>query len=99
MDRLLRGVYGDMLARLKTGNITDALHAVTVGAKDTFTAIFADIGASLSTVVDQLGVIKRGTFSEEFAEYVLVRNGANGPQVYLLHLTFGGDGIWRIDGM
>ena len=53
----------------------------------------------LATAVDQFGAIVDGAISEEFAEYVLVRNKGAGKQAYLIYFFRGGDGVWRISQM
>jgi hypothetical protein len=98
-DRMLRGVYADMLDKLKVARIDNALRRVSAGASDTVAEIWNALGADIVNIVDQLGSIRSGTISDEFAEYALTRAGADGPQVFLIHWLLGSDGIWRIDGM
>ncbi len=99
MDRVLRGVFTDMLERLKSGDISLTLNVIGPEVRDRFSAIFNSIGTDLPTVVDQLGVMGKGNLNDEFAEYVVIRNGPQGPEAYMIQMTPGHDGIWRIEGM
>lgn len=100
MDAMLRGVYTGMLTKLRAGDIDGALTYFTAGTATKYRTVFSTIGAAnLPSVVDRLGTIDDGTISDQFAEYVLVRNKPAGPQAYLVYLIRGQDGVWRIDGM
>jgi hypothetical protein len=99
-DNTLRGVFVGMMNRLKAGNISGALNAVTASGNAKLSKIFSGIGAvNLATVVDQLGVVRTATVTEKYGEYTFVRNTAGGPIGYPIFLIRGEDGIWRIDGM
>lgn len=99
-DAMLRGVYGGMLTKLRAGDIDGAVASFTASAREQYRGTFEAIGrANLASVVDRLGSIDGGTISERFAEYVLIRSKPEGPQVYLVYLIRGEDGVWRIDGM
>lgn len=95
----LRGIYNGMLANLRAGKIDDALTAVTGSAYQKYKGIFTELQPSLPAVVDQLGTLQNATIGSDVAEYVLVRNTANGPQAFLIYFLLGEDGVWRIDGM
>jgi len=99
MDATLRSTYSGMLARLRAGNIDGALTAFTVSVNQKYRTVFAALGPSLSSVVDQLGAIQDGMISSEFAEYSIVRNLPDGQQAFLIYFIRGADGVWRIDAM
>lgn len=99
VDSLLRNIYGGMLTKLKTGDVTGALTAVTGGVHDKYAAVFNALQPNISTIVDQLGTLQEGRFTTELAEYLVVRNTANGSQGFLIYFLLGEDGVWRIDGM
>ena len=99
LDTMLKGIFTGMLGKLKTGDIQDALKAFTPSAVEQYRPVFEDLGPNLATAVDQFGTIVDGAISEEFAEYVLVRNKGAGKQAYLIYFFRGGDGVWRISQM
>jgi hypothetical protein len=57
--------------------------------------LLPDLGAA----VDQLGTITDVTFNDDIAEYSIVRNTAEGLQLFLIYMIRGADGIWRIESM
>lgn len=99
MDTMLRGIYNNMLGRLRVGAIDGALNYVTGGVTDKYRAVFTALKPNLSSIVDSLGTIQGGTISGNMAEYVVVRNTANGQQAFPVYFLKGEDGVWRIDGM
>ncbi len=98
-DTLLRSVYSAMLDRLRAGRIDDALKVVSGDMQDKYGAVFTALGATISTAIDELGTLEANWFSPDHAEYVLVRNTADGPQGFLVEYLRGDDGVWRIYGM
>ena len=96
---MLKGIYKQMLDRLRATNINDALTALTNDASGKFQPIFTSLGANLVTIVDQLGTIDHATVTSTFAEIVLTRNEGGQTYAYSIHLVRAPDGIWRIDGM
>ena len=58
-ERLLRSVYSGMLDRLKAGNITGALNALTSSIYDRYQTMFTAQGTSLGALVDSLGTIQQ----------------------------------------
>lgn len=99
MDATLRGTYSGMLARLRAGDIDNALAAFTASANQKYRAVFTALKPNLASVVDQLGAIQDGAISNEFAEYSIVRNLPNGQQAFLIYFIRGADGVWRLDAM
>ena len=99
LDTLIQGVYTGMVGNLRTGDINGALSRVTGGVHDKYAAVFNTLGPSLSSIADNLGTIQGGQVSEDFAEYLVVRDTPNGPQGFLIYFLRGEDGVWRIDGM
>ena len=98
-ESVLRGVYTDMLDRLRAGDISGALTAMTDAVYDKYSAVFQALQPDLRTIVDQLGSVEDVTFGMDMAEYSIVRDTADGPQRFLIYLIRGADGIWRIEGM
>ncbi|HMA30313.1 MAG TPA: Ig-like domain-containing protein [Casimicrobiaceae bacterium] len=98
-DTLLRGVYTGMLDRLRMGKIAAALNAVTGSVHEKYNAVFAALGSALPAAIDTLGTLEANWFSLDQAEYVVVRDTADGPQAFLIDFLRGKDGIWRIEGM
>ncbi|HEY2818021.1 MAG TPA: Ig-like domain-containing protein [Casimicrobiaceae bacterium] len=99
LEGMLRGVYSDMIDRLRVGDIAGALTAVTDPVHDKYNAIFQALQPDLRTIVDQLGSVEDVTFGMDIAEYSIVRDTADGPQRFFIYLIRGADGIWRIEGM
>ena len=79
-----------MINRLRAGNVEGALMSVT----GLFNALPDRVAAA-----DQIGVIAGGTIGPGFAEYVILRNGVDGQDGFVVYLIKGDDGIWRIDSM
>ena len=85
VDNLLRNIYGGMLTKLKAGDLNGALTAVTDGMHVKYQKVFTLLGPSLSSAVDQIGVLQTGALDSEMAEYtVLCTTG--GSAHTLLHL-------------
>ncbi len=98
-DGLLQGLYTQMLDRLRVGSTEGALNTISAMTNQKYRNIFSSLGANLATVADQLGTIESSSISEDMAEYVIVRQGSNGSQHYLIYLMRGEDGVWRIGSM
>lgn len=99
MDTMLRGIYSNMLDRLRVGAIDGALNYVTGGVTEKYKAVFTTLKPNLPSIVDALGTIQGGTIGSDMAEYVVVRNTPNGQQAFPVYFLKGEDGVWRIDGM
>lgn len=99
LDGVLRNTFNGMLANLRAGRIDAALSAVTGSVYEKYKAIFSALQPNLPSIVDQLGTLQSSAIGSDMAEYVLVRNTANGPQAFLIYFLLGEDGVWRIDGM
>lgn len=98
-DVLLRGIYTEFLASLKTGSIDAALKTFTAGVYEKYKAIFTSLQPDLPQIVDQLGELQEGIVGEEMAEYVLVRNVNGTKSAFIFYFLKSEDGVWRIDGM
>ena len=98
-EGVLRGVYTGMLDRLRAGNVSSALTAVTDNVYEKYSSVFQALQSDLRTIVDQLGTLEDVTFGMDIAEYSIVRDTPNGPQRFMIYLIRGDDGIWRIEGM
>jgi hypothetical protein len=99
IDTLLRGTYDRMLTRLRAKDVTGALTQVTGGAYAKYSGVFNSIVGQFPSIIDKLGTLQQGSVTGDLAEYVLVRDTATGPQVFLIYFLRGEDGVWRIDGM
>ncbi len=97
--QMLRGVYTTMLDRLRVGDIQGALNTVTGSARAKYEAVFTAIGPGLASAVDQLGTIERTSISEDFAEFMIVRETNGERRAYFLYFLRGEDGVWRIESM
>jgi alpha-tubulin suppressor-like RCC1 family protein len=97
--RIVRGVYSDLIDRLKASNKTLALNLFFGHARDKYDAVFTAFGVDLAANANQLGGIARVTASLETAELILTRTDAGGTTVFSVTLFLGEDGIWRIEGM
>jgi hypothetical protein len=98
-DALLQGVYTGMLDSLRVGKIAEALNAVAGGVHEKYNSVFEALGSALPAAIDTLGTLEANWFSVDQAEYVVVRDTADGPQAFLIDFFRGKDGIWRIGGM
>ena len=92
-------VFNGMIDKLRVGNISSALNAVTGGVQDKYRAIFTSLQPALGTIAGQIGTIQRITLTSDLAELAVVRNSNSGLQTFSVYLIRSEDGIWRIDGM
>ena len=98
-EQLLRSVYAGMLERLRSGNISGALNALTFSIYAQYQTRFSAPGINLSAAIDQLGTIRQVNVSDQLGEFVIVRNTPDGPVGYMIYFILAEDGIWRIDSM
>ena len=98
-DSMLQGLYTQMKDRLRRGALDGALNTISSGAYERYRDIFSSLSSSLSTVVDQLGVIESSSVGSEMAEYVIERDDGSLRLHYLIYLMRGEDGVWRISSM
>jgi hypothetical protein len=96
MNSMMQKSMSTMRAHLQNSDLTSALQHFAPAVRDQYRAVFEGLSAPLSTVGAQLGTIVDGRISEEFAEYVIVRDKPTGKQAYYIYLMPGDDGIWRI---
>jgi len=99
LDSSLRGVYNNMLTRLRVGAIDGALNAITGGAHDKYLRIFTALSGDMPVIVDQLGTLGDGVIGPDMAEYVVTRTVSGQPRSFLIYFIRGEDGVWRIDEM
>jgi hypothetical protein len=99
MEQMLRSVYTGMLDRLKAGDIDGALTAITGTSHEQYKAIFTALKPNLAIVVDKLGTIERTTISQDFAEFMLVREKNGERRAYFVYFLRSEDGVWRIESM
>jgi len=96
---LVKGVYVEMLERLRVGNIESALNLTTSMLKDQYRQLFLSFGSQLGTVVQGLGQLESIQFGETYAQILVVRNTSTGSDGYIVQVVQDRDGIWRIGGM
>ena len=99
LDRKLQSVYTGMLDRLRVRDIDGALLAVTGTVRDLYRQAFTNLLPDIDGFLANAGTIEDGSISQEFAEYLLVRNTAEGRQGFLIYFLRSEDGVWRIDAM
>ena len=75
------------------------LTAFTGAAYAKYNSIFERLQADLPQLVDRLGAVREVVFSDNVAEFSIIRDTPDGGQRYLMYIIRGEDGIWRIDGM
>ena len=61
--------------------------------------VFTQLGANLSSAVDQIGTLQTGALNSEMAEYTVLRSAGGSAQTFLIYFLRGDDGVWQIDGM
>jgi hypothetical protein len=96
---LVKGVYTDMVNRLKAGTPSTALNLFFGHAKAIYEGIFNKLGSNLSTMADQLGTVESLSISPKNAELVIVRDPTGAKKAFMIYLMKGQDGIWRIESM
>ena len=96
---LVRGVYSDMLDRLKVNNKAMALNLFFGHAQPNYDDIFTKLGGDLAAATSQLGVIARVTVNSGSAEVVIMRDAAGVIKTFTVLMLYGEDGIWRIESM
>jgi hypothetical protein len=96
---VVKGVLSSVLDRLKAGNGDSASNLFVENRRDDYKTLFAGMGASLASIASQLGSIRGGSFSGDFAEMIIVRTTSSGSVAYPIHLVRESDGVWRIEGM
>lgn len=99
VDGRIRRVYQEMVAQLRAGNVNSAKSYFTSGSADQYGQVFTALGTGLVSAANNLGTLAEGMVGEDFAEYTLVRNGPDGPEIFLVYFLRGSDGLWRIDSM
>jgi hypothetical protein len=97
--RIVRSVYTQLTGCLKDAYTTVALSLFMGDYQQQYSDLFTKLGADLPSAAAQLGQISRINLAGERAEIVIVRNVNGDTAVFLMRLTFGDDGIWRIEAM
>ena len=96
---LVKGVYADMINRLKAGTPSTALNLFFGHARPAHESIFNKLGANLPSAADQLGVVDGMSVSSGASELVITRDVAGSKKTFMIYLMKGEDGIWRIESM
>jgi hypothetical protein len=99
IDTMLKDLWARMLGKLKAADIPGALTAVTGAGRQRFQAIFENLQPNPSVAVDQLGTLTGSQFGVDSAEYVVIRQKADGPTGYPIYFIRSNDGVWRVDAM
>ena len=99
MYALIKGVYGDFVARLQADNRNLALNLIVPSGQPSYSQIFSQLGSNLPIFATQLGTFDSVSASMYEAEAAVIRNLPDGAQAFLIYLIRGGDGIWRIESM
>jgi hypothetical protein len=99
IDAKLRAIYADMLGRLRAGDLEGALRLFTASSAETYRPALQLLLPGIASIADRLDAIVDGTIMEGLAEYVLVQDRPDGRRAFLLYLTQGGDGTWRISSL
>ena len=96
---LVKGVFSDVMNRLKAGSNSQALNLYVGHARDTYEDVFNKLGTDLPTIANQFGTVESITFSRSAAQLTLSRIVEGAKQIFTIQLMRGQDGIWRIDSM
>ncbi|MEO8101532.1 MAG: Ig-like domain-containing protein [Betaproteobacteria bacterium] len=96
---LVKGVYAEVIDRLKAGNKMAALNLFFGHAKPLHDAIFTALGPSLATFSAQGGTLSATTASRDSAELTVIRTVGAENRAFFIYLMRGEDGIWRIESM
>jgi hypothetical protein len=91
--------YWSMVDRLAANDTSAALRLFTADAQDRYADVFATLGSGVVAVAPQLRRIVDGVIGEDIAELTHARDTPNGPQVFMIYLVRGRDGLWRIETM
>jgi len=96
---LVKGVFSDVMNRLKAGSNNHALNLYFGHAKPIYDDIFTKLGTDLPAIANQFGTVEGITFSRSAAQLTLSRIVDGDRQIFTIQLMRGQDGIWRIDSM
>ena len=96
---LVKGVFSDVMNRLRAGSSSQALNLYFGHAKPVYEDIFTKLGTDLPAIANQFGAVESITFSRSAAQLTLSRMVDGGKQIFTIQLMRGADGIWRIESM
>lgn len=96
---LVKGVYDDLLSRLRASNINDSLNLVVGQARVRYGDVFNQISDDLPTAVDEIGSFASLSATARMAEGVVMRQVSGESEAFLIYFVKGRDGIWRIESM
>jgi hypothetical protein len=96
---LVKGVFSDVMNRLKAGSNSQALNLYFGHAKPIYEDIFTKLGTDLPAIANQFGTVESITFSRSAAQLTLSRMVDGSKQIFTIQLMRGSDGVWRIDSM
>jgi Bacterial Ig domain/Glucodextranase, domain B len=100
LGNLANQVFSGMLDRLRTGNITGAMTAITDTVQQKYQSVFTKLGSSLPAFLNEnFGSFRTIFVTEEFADITWARTKQDGDYGYHILLIRDGDGLWRIDDM
>ena len=92
-------VYAHLRARLTANDSAGALQAIAQPLRGQMSELFDALGANRPAFAARLGTMANGIFTPVNAEIMLVNEVGADLQGAAMHMTRGGDGVWRIDSL
>jgi len=93
-------VYAYLKDRLNAQDATGAAGAYQSLARSQYQSQFSFFGSNIPSLTAKLGKIANGRIAPGYADLTLVRDNADLTRSgYLLRMTLGWDGAWRISEM
>jgi hypothetical protein len=95
VDAGLRAIYNGMLNKLKIGDMSGAMLALTDSMQNKHESTMNEISSNI-VMIESLGEISGGSMVGNLAKYVVTREEEGQIVGFYLYLIKGDDGIWRI---
>jgi len=100
MQNHVTSIYYQMMDTLRKGDVSAAMGYVTETMEDKYEAAFNALSpAELAAYIDSIGAIAGGSFGDETAEIVVVREENGKLQAFPVYVVREPTGNWRIGGM
>lgn len=99
VDTKLRDLYQGMLNNLIAGDIDNAMLSLTPTMRFKYEAKFNILKSFMPEIISRLGTLAGGSMSNDFAEYIVLRNKNSKTYAYPIYFMRGKDGVWRIAEM
>jgi hypothetical protein len=93
------GTYYTMVERLAVSDPMGALRLFTGDSQARYADIFATLGTDLPAAAADLRRLVDGVIGEEIAELTISRDTPQGPNLFMVYLIRGRDGVWRIESL